>query len=145
MTDKQRPRVGVGVVVIKNNRILLGKRRGTHGDGSWSLPGGHLEFGEDVEACAARELTEETGLTPLSLQLGPWTSDVMEDKHYISLFVFVHDFEGKLQLLEPHKCEGWEWFESDALPSPLFPPFQSLLRKIGLDQLVKISNHALLV
>ena len=132
-----RPRVGVGVVVVKDKKILLGKRRGAHGAGDWSLPGGHLEFGEEVEECSKRELLEETGLQALSLHRGPWVSDVIEgDKHYITLFVFVNEFKGNLQLLEPDKCEGWSWFEGHALPSPLFPPVASLFKKIEMERLL---------
>lgn len=134
--DKQRPQVGVGVVVLKDGMVLLGKRKGAHGAGAWSFAGGHLEFGESVEECAKRELTEETGLKAVSLHLGPWVNDVIEkDKHYITLFAFVDEFEGELQLLEPHKCEGWEWFEWNALPFPLFSPVASLIKKVGIEKL----------
>ena len=122
------PRVGVGVCVVQEGEVLLGKRKGAHGAGEWSFPGGHLEFGETVEECAARELSEETGLKTLSLKLGPWTSDIIEEtKHYITFFVFVTQFEGELQLLEPHKCEGWQWFEWDHFPAPLFPTIRSFM------------------
>lgn len=134
-----RPRVGVGVAIVQDNKMLLGKRKGAHGAGSWAFPGGHLEFGESVEECAKRELLEETGLKPLSLKVGPWVNDVIDgDKHYITLFVFVNEFEGMLQLLEPHKCEGWEWFASNALPTPLFPSIESLIKKIGLEKLMEM-------
>jgi 8-oxo-dGTP diphosphatase len=134
-SEKLRPRVGVGVAVINNNRLLLGKRKGAHGTGTWAFPGGHLEFGESVEECARRELIEETGLKALSLTLGPWVNDLIEkDKHYITLFVFVNEFEGDLQLLEPHKCEGWAWFSCHALPNPLFPSIISLIKKMGLER-----------
>lgn len=133
----RRPRVGVAV--IKDGKVLLGKRKGAHGAGEWSFAGGHLEFGESVEACASRELAEETGLKALSIQLGPWTNDIIEEtKHYITIFVFVNHFEGVLTLLEPHKCEGWEWFDWDAMPHPLFAPVQSLIKKTGIHQLQSI-------
>lgn len=138
--DKQKPRVGVGVAVVKNGKVLLGRRKGAHGVGSWSFPGGHLEFGEDVEECARRELKEETDLKALSLQSGPWVNDLIdEDKHYATLFMFVDAFEGEPKLLEPNKCEGWEWFSWNALPTPLFPPVASLIKKMGIEELEKVS------
>ncbi len=137
----KRPRVGVGIVVIQNNKVLLGKRKGTHGSGEWSFAGGHLEFGETVEACAKRELAEETGLHALSLYVGPWTNDLIEgDKHYVTFFAFTHQFEGELMLLEPEKCEGWHWFEWDALPKPLFTPIQSLIKKMGIEGIKNLSK-----
>jgi 8-oxo-dGTP diphosphatase len=137
-----RPKVGVGVVVFNEGKVLLGKRKGAHGEGEWAAPGGHLEFGESVEECACRELLEETGLKAVSVRLGPWVNDVMENqKHYVTLFVFIDRFEGELQLLEPDKCEGWEWFSLESLPSPLFPVCQSLIQKIGLKQIESFSER----
>lgn len=130
------PRVGVGVIVVHEGKVLLGKRKGSHGAGGWSFPGGHLEFGETIQACATRELEEETGLSALSVEAGPWTNDIIEsDKHYVTIFVFVNQFKGEPQLLEPQKCEGWKWFAWDALPSPLFAPVHSLVETIGIKKL----------
>ncbi|KAI2915344.1 hypothetical protein CBS147343_3044 [Aspergillus niger] len=57
------PRVGVGVFVINHKgQLVLGQRKSSHGAGTWALPGGHLEFNESFEDCAAREVLEETGL-----------------------------------------------------------------------------------
>ena len=141
MDDKHlRPKVGVGVVVFKEGKILLGKRKGAHGEGEWAAPGGHLEFAESVEECACRELLEETGLKAMSFHLGPWVNDVMENqKHYVTLFVFVDKFEGELKLMEPDKCEGWQWFSLDSLPLPLFPVCRSLIQKIGMEQIESFS------
>jgi len=130
INEKMRPRIGVGVLVEKQGKVLLGKRKGSHGAFTWGAPGGHLELGEKVEECAKRELLEETGLKAVAVTLGPWVEDVMENgkKHYITLFVKIDQFEGELQLLEPDKCEGWEWFSWDQLPHPLFPPLVSYLK-----------------
>jgi 8-oxo-dGTP diphosphatase len=80
--------------------------------------------------CATRELLEETGLKPLSLRLGPWVEDFPEEgqKHYLTLFVFIDSFEGEPALLEPHKCDGWEWFSWKNLPEPLFPAVATFLK-----------------
>lgn len=142
--SKKKPLIGVGVVVVQNGKVLLGERKGSHGTGDWSIPGGHLEFGESVAECAKRELIEETGLVPLSLKMGPWTEDVIDnEKHYISFFVFVNHVSGEPQLLEPQKCGGWEWFAWNALPFPLFRTVQSLITKVGIKQLASFADESL--
>src|SRR3990167_410625 len=97
----ERPKVGVGVIVVKGTQVLLGKRRGSHGAGTWAFPGGHLEFGESIEECAARELWEETGLRALSIQKSSWTNDLIDaTKHYVTLFMIVDRFEGTIEVKE---------------------------------------------
>jgi ADP-ribose pyrophosphatase YjhB (NUDIX family) len=56
------PKVGVGVVVLANDRILLIKRAMHPNRGKWSLPAGYLDYGEDPQETAAREVLEETNL-----------------------------------------------------------------------------------
>jgi 8-oxo-dGTP diphosphatase len=136
----ERPKIGVGVIVIQEGKILLGKRKGSHGSGDWAPPGGHLEFGETLEQCAERELLEETAIIPLSQKRGPWTNDIMGDKHYVTLWAFVHIFEGTPQLLEPHKCEGWGWFDWKELPQPLFLSVQNLIQQEGIAELIRLSH-----
>lgn len=57
-----RPIVGVGAVVLADDRVLLVRRRFEPLAGQWSLPGGALEVGETLEQGVAREVLEETGL-----------------------------------------------------------------------------------
>jgi 8-oxo-dGTP diphosphatase len=123
------PRVGVGVIVLREGRVLLGQRVGSHGAGSWALPGGHLEYGETIEACAAREVFEETGLVLTDMQRGPYTSDVftLEGRHYVTLFVLAR-CEGEAELREPAKCAGWQWLRWADFPEPLFQPLATLRR-----------------
>lgn len=130
----KHPRIGVACIVQREGLVLLGQRKGAHAMGFWGFPGGHLEFGESVEDCARRELLEETRLKSLSLRLGPWVENLMEDgqKHYITIFVFIDAFEGEPILCEPDKCESWQWFRSNALPDPLFCPIPSLIQKSPL-------------
>lgn len=56
------PTVGVAVVVLKGNRVLLGKRKSKPFAGRWCIPCGHVELGEDIREAAVREFLEETGL-----------------------------------------------------------------------------------
>ena len=58
----EQPLVGVGGVVIDNERALLVRRGGPPLEGQWSIPGGMLELGETLTEGVARELAEETGL-----------------------------------------------------------------------------------
>ncbi|MCX9158517.1 NUDIX hydrolase [Niveibacterium sp. 24ML] len=121
--------VGVGVLVLRDGKVLLGKRKGSYGAGTWSAPGGRLEYGESIEQCAARELREETSLELGPIQPGPYTNDVFSEvsEQYITVFVVAHQSRGEPVNVEAHKCEGWQWFAWNELPSPLFPPVQSLV------------------
>lgn len=124
------PRVGVGVIVMRRGLVLLGQRKGSHGAGTWALPGGHLEFGETVEECARREVAEETGLELHDITRGPYTTTLFpaEGTHYVTLFALAPSEAGEPQALEPAKCARWQWFPWSALPSPLFEPLRSLQR-----------------
>ena len=129
--NQNRPKVGVGVIIIKDNKILLGKRKNSHGDGTWSFPGGHLEYDESWEDCAKRETMEETGINIKNLRFDTATNDVFEkeEKHYITLYMVCDYDSGEVINMEPEKCEKWDWFEWNNLPSPLFLPIQNLLKK----------------
>jgi 8-oxo-dGTP diphosphatase len=131
MKEKKRPYIGVGVIVMREDHVLLGKRKNSHGEGTWQFPGGHLEYGESIEACARRELFEETGLSLVEFSLGPYTNDFFEKegKHYVTLFVIAHRTEGEVELKEPDKCECWEWFSWSNLPHPRFLPITNLLKQ----------------
>jgi 8-oxo-dGTP pyrophosphatase MutT (NUDIX family) len=69
--DKKKVGAGIGVLVLKNEKVLLGKRHDEaekasselHGEGTWTMPGGKLHFQESFEEGAKRELEEETGIT----------------------------------------------------------------------------------
>ena len=129
-----RPQLGVGVLLLREGKILLGRRRGSHGEGTWAPPGGHLESGEGVEQCARREAREETGLELDRVGPAPWTHDRFpsEGKEYVTLFVVAEATAGEPELREPDRCAGWEWFPWIGLPAPLFAPLETL-RRSGFD------------
>lgn len=132
MTENH-PQVGVATIVLYLAHpeiwVLLGKRKGSHGAGTWSLPGGHLEFGEDPAGCAWRETVEETGLVVELLEQGPFVSTMVEGKHYVTLFyqAFYQGSRDDVKLREPDKCEEWQWFSISKLPEPLFAPLENFL------------------
>jgi len=126
---KNRPLVGVAVIVIKSGKVLLGKRKGSHGAGSWAFPGGHLEMNESIEACARREVFEETGISIQNIRYAAFTNDIFkeENKHYVTLYVVAEYHGGELQVIEPDKCEKWDWFIWGKFPENLFLSLNNLL------------------
>jgi 8-oxo-dGTP diphosphatase len=119
--------IGVGVIVVRGDDVLCGLRRGAHGAGTWSFPGGYVEGGESAEACALRELAEETGLEAVNPRRVGGTKDVFpEGFHYRTVFVQVDWAGGEPVVCEPQACEGWSWFSWDDAPEPLFLPIASL-------------------
>lgn len=126
MTD--RPQVGVCAIIKKDNKILLGLRRGAHGAGAWSFPGGHLEYGESWEECAQRETLEEAGIKIKNLQFLTITNDIFPEyhKHYITIFLTADYESGEVSVREPEKCDEWRWVTNNELPEPLFLPILNL-------------------
>ncbi|KAI1803621.1 NUDIX hydrolase domain-like protein [Daldinia bambusicola] len=112
------PRVGVACVIRDaQGRFVMGKRKGSHGAGTWQFPGGHLEMGESLLACAQRETLEETGLRVKALRVAATTNSVFDPltKHYVTVFVECRreNEEDQPKLLEPEKCENWDWISWD--------------------------------
>ena len=128
--SQNNPRVGIGVFVRKDGRFIMGQRLGSHGANTWSIPGGHLEFGESWEDCAKREVMEETGMKIDNVQLLAVTNDIFveEAKHYATIWVTSDWVAGEPAILEPDKLVRLEWKTFKALPSPLFEPCWTNLR-----------------
>lgn len=124
------PRVGVAVILRnEKNEILLGYRKNINlGYHTWGLPGGKLDFGEELKDCAKRELKEETNLDVniSDLKLDDVTNAVFDDEtHYITVIYETCIFTNDLQVVEPDKCEEWKWFAYGDLPEDLFLPFKN--------------------
>ena len=120
--------VGVGVAVLKNDLVLIGKRINSHGAHTWSFPGGHVDFGENPSETGRREVLEETGVHVTNIQPLAFTSDVFanEKLHYITLFYTASWSRGDAVVLEPGKCLEWIWAPYENLPEPLFLPLVNL-------------------
>jgi 8-oxo-dGTP diphosphatase len=124
-----RPKVGLGVIIVKDGKVLVGRRLGSHGEGLIAFPGGHLEWFEEYADCAEREVLEETGmkvrfrpLDPLQPEAFTTNNLMVEDhKHYITIFVVADWVEGEAKNVLPNKCEGWQWVSYQDLLK-LVPP-----------------------
>ncbi len=139
MSD-QKKRVGVGFGVLllnKEGKLLLGRRHldplkadsELHGEGTWTMPGGKLEFGESLEEGAFREVFEETGISinKERVTLMSVANDRVEDAHFLTLGFLCDQFDGEAQVKEPDEITEWQWFALDALPSPLYFPSREVL------------------
>jgi 8-oxo-dGTP diphosphatase len=121
--DAERPKVGVGLLVVRDNEILLGMRKNAHGDGEYGGPGGHLELGETIEECVQRELVEEAGSDIRIKKLGFLCFINLRQympKHYAHIHMVAEWERGEPQNTEPDVRESWGWYELDHLPQPLF-------------------------
>jgi 8-oxo-dGTP diphosphatase len=136
MSTDRRPWVGVGCVPVRDGEVLLIHRRGAHGGGTWSTPGGHLDPGESVEACAARETFEEVGLSVSNVRFGAITNDVFEQRHYVTIWMVADVLTGDARVADAEEVIDVGWFGWDELPSPLFLSFENLVARrniVGLD------------
>ena len=135
MAEINQVRVGVGVFVLRDGKFLMQQRRGAHGEGSWSVPGGHLEFGETPEETSCREVLEETGVKIKNIRFGAVTNDYFADegKHYVTWWTVSDWSRGEASITEPDKCIAQLWTDFDNLPEPLFLPWKELLKSDFID------------
>ena len=137
MEQQNKPKVGIGfgVMLFKERKILLGKRNDDsnkadselHGEGTWTMPGGKLEFGESFEDGAKREVYEETGLQLNELKIICVNNDKNEYAHFVTIGLFSDKFSGEPKVMEPDEIVEWQWFTLDNLPTSLYFPSAKII------------------
>ena len=115
------PGVNVSVIILnERGQVLLGQRRSGLFAGSWGLPGGKVDLGETLQQAAVRETLEETGLTVEGIALSS-VSDILTDSaHFVNISFSARGFQGQVEEREPEQIGGWQWFDLDRLPQPLY-------------------------
>lgn len=118
--SNEKPKCGVGILVFKDGKILLGKRKGSHAAGFYGSGGGHLDYSESLEQAAVREIQEEAGIEVANVRFLAVCNFMIDGKQYVDVS-FVADWKsGEPQVLEPDKLESWNWYDLNEVPSPLF-------------------------
>mmetsp|Transcript_33331 Transcript_33331/g.75996 ORF Transcript_33331/g.75996 Transcript_33331/m.75996 type:complete len:169 (+) Transcript_33331:56-562(+) len=134
--------VGVGAFVFDDDgRVLLVKRSDTSrtAPGTWSRPGGAVEYGEHCEVALAREIEEETGLRICSPSVLDVSSDLSAGgPHWVSIGYVAKLSPGcrpsDAVNREPHKHSALGWFALDALPAPLANFTQAGIDKLAAQE-----------
>ena len=128
-------KVGIGVMILDEGRVLLGHRAvnkkdtgGIYETDCWTLPGGKQEYGEIIFEGAKRETKEETNLDIDKLELFSAVDDIQPDRHYITLQIIAKEFSGELKTMEPTKEDEWRWFSLNDLPDNLYSPSEKFIK-----------------
>jgi 8-oxo-dGTP diphosphatase len=128
--NEPRPMVGMGVLVLRGDMLLLGKRRGAHGEGFYAAPGGHIEWGESLAETARREVREECGLEVQDIRLLAVATYMWGQKHYVDVDVVCQAPQGEARNMEPQNCDGWAWYTLNDLPAPLFIVTENMISSL---------------
>src|SRR3990167_283609 len=131
MDQSSKIKVGIGIMVYRNGQVLLGKRQGSHGAGEYASPGGSMEFGESFAESAMRECLEETGMRIANIRFR-FLSNLRSytGKHYVHIQLDADWERGETRAMEPEKCEYWDWYSLDDLPSPMFKTYDLYLESL---------------
>jgi 8-oxo-dGTP pyrophosphatase MutT (NUDIX family) len=130
-----RPLLMVGtatLIVDTNNRLLMMKRSD---NGSWGLPGGGVELGEELKTAAARKLGEETGLEADQLDLfGIFSGREFfyrypngDEVYRIMIVYLAQAWHGEVSLNDEHT--GCDWFAAADIPADLNPLIVPIIEK----------------
>lgn len=112
----RRPIVAVTVVpVLEDGRIVMVRRVD---DGLWSLPGGFIDWGEDLAAAARRELREEAGLELRQVRrlVGVYTSPERDPRFHAIAILVEAEVSGEPRSLDPLEIAEATAFALDSLP-----------------------------
>lgn len=113
--------VACGAVILKDNKILLLRRKKNPEPNHWGIPGGKIDWMEKIEDAVRRETLEETSLrlTTLQLLVNINHFDIEQDEHWLAGVYLATSYDGEAQLVEPEKHAELGWFNLEKLPHPL--------------------------
>ena len=138
------PLVGVGAVVVHDDRVLLIKRGRSPMQGEWSIPGGKLELGETLRHAVRREVQEETNLQIEAGDLLGVFDRITADPsgeiayHYVLVDFLCRVNAGALQA--GSDAEAARWFTGEEISALQLPEDTLAVIRAGLDRVRKPSH-----
>ena len=129
MNDKY-PRVGLNILIIQNNKILLGlltKKWLYKGKQVYGIPGRDLHFQEKIGEGVKRNIKEELGAEVTKYKIFSENANYEYGNHYIGIGI-VAEIKGEIELIKPDDWEKWEWFDLNNIPQNLFPDAQNHIK-----------------
>lgn len=128
--------IGVGVILLKDNQVLLGLRHADQAiadsdmrlEGTWTLPSGKVRFGESFEEAGKRKVKEECNLDVDALHVICLQNDVNEFAHYATVGLLADSFSGTIVPIATQELIRFDWFPLSDLPENLCFPRQKILQ-----------------
>ncbi|MBI4276596.1 NUDIX domain-containing protein [Candidatus Uhrbacteria bacterium] len=130
MKDEKHIKVGAGVVIIKDGKTLLAKRKGSHAEGTWGSLGGHVEFGESPIEAVKREAREELGIELKNVTFASCTNMMKYGTQYLDVSFTAEIASGEPRICDAERIKSIGWYPLDQLPEPLFEPVRVVLDAI---------------
>ena len=123
------PKVGVGVVVIKDDKLLLVRRKMRPEQGKWSLPAGYMDYGEDPKEVAVREAWEETNLrVEIEQLIDVYHNGTPQGGASIFILYKARLLNGNLQAGDDADAAGF--FALDELPEIAFASTKDIINRL---------------
>lgn len=122
--EKYTTKVTVGLILIKEDKILLIKRKNTgYMDGMYAFVAGHVEKGESLKQSMIREANEEAGilLDEKDIEFVCAIRDGKRDDEYINFYFKADKYSGKVRIAEKEKCEEIIWVNINEIPENIIP------------------------
>lgn len=111
MSQNPQPIRACVLILNSQGQVLLGKRKNSYKAGYYGLPGGRIDVNEPIATAIQREVKEETGLVLTDFEYVGVVRENQGDYDFIHFIYVVKNVAQEPQLMEPDKCEGWEWLD----------------------------------
>lgn len=132
-TQPSRPQLAVSAAIFRNNKVLLVRRARSPGKGTYSLPGGRVEFGETLHVALHREVAEETALKIEIADLAGWREVVPTAEgggHYVIMSFAARWQAGEVVLNE--ELDDHQWIAPETVGEfRTTPGLQDIIQSAG--------------